>query len=328
MDTSVTQCDSDLQTNQPIVGKLLALNPAFPTIQLHCGDEVVIGRKAEADIVVPEAHVSSRHCKIVVSQEGDAILTDMSTNGTMINRKSKIHCETRSCPLQHGEEVSVNPPSVGSDFASFIYQDLRYPVSDMMVAEVSEEGVLSNFNFVKKLGAGMFGTVWLAEEMDTRERRAIKVIEKKKVMGFGKKAQQALNNEIQVLQTLNHPHAVSLFGAYETDNFVVLVLELATGGEFTDFLEKKGRPLTEDEARPYFYQILTALQYFHEHNVSHRDLKPSNILLAAPTEEGLGTIKITDFGLARIQGDQGMVTMCGTVSLFDLYFPLFHFSFF
>jgi len=87
-------------------------------------------------------------------------------------------------------------------------------------------------------------------------------------------------------------------------------LELATGGELFEKIVNEGA-YSELEAKRIFTQMLKAVEYLHSHGIVHRDLKPENILL-----EGQGSrtiVKITDFGLARIVGEQEMMTtLCGT----------------
>lgn len=90
------------------------------------------------------------------------------------------------------------------------------------------------------------------------------------------------------------------------------MLELALGGELFDFIANSG-PLEEDEARYYFKQFLSALDYCHSRQVSHRDIKPENLLIGNNFD-----IKIADFGFAGpIQGRDGkglLFTKLGTIN--------------
>uniref|UniRef100_A0A915K356 non-specific serine/threonine protein kinase n=1 Tax=Romanomermis culicivorax TaxID=13658 RepID=A0A915K356_ROMCU len=86
-----------------------------------------------------------------------------------------------------------------------------------------------------------------------------------------------------------------------------LVLEHVGGGELFDYLVRKGR-LTPKEARKFFRQILSALDFCHAHNICHRDLKPENLLL-----DDRSNIKVADFGMASLQVDGSMLeTSCGS----------------
>ncbi|KAG7247115.1 hypothetical protein CRUP_029219, partial [Coryphaenoides rupestris] len=95
-----------------------------------------------------------------------------------------------------------------------------------------------------------------------------------------------------------------------------LVLEHVSGGELFDYLVKKGR-LTPKEARKFFRQIISALDFCHSHSIwcvsgvllvilAHRDLKPENLLL-----DEKNNIRIADFGMASLQvGDSLLETSC------------------
>ncbi|CAG2053150.1 unnamed protein product [Timema podura] len=86
-----------------------------------------------------------------------------------------------------------------------------------------------------------------------------------------------------------------------------LVLEHVSGGELFDYLVKKGR-LTPKEARRFFRQIISALDFCHSHSICHRDLKPENLLL-----DEKNNIKIADFGMASLQPAGSMLeTSCGS----------------
>eukprot|EP01132_Coremiostelium_polycephalum_P000565 gene565-710_t len=98
---------------------------------------------------------------------------------------------------------------------------------------------------------------------------------------------------------------------FDTDRFLYLVLELATGGELFEKIKEKGR-YNEPEAKVVFKQILSAVSYLHQLNISHRDLKPENILISY-NSSGESIIKVTDFGLAKIIGEKEIATtLCGT----------------
>lgn len=86
-----------------------------------------------------------------------------------------------------------------------------------------------------------------------------------------------------------------------------MVLEHVSGGELFDYLVKKGR-LTPKEARRFFRQIISALDFCHSHSICHRDLKPENLLL-----DDKNNIKIADFGMASLQPAGFMLeTSCGS----------------
>jgi eukaryotic-like serine/threonine-protein kinase len=120
-----------------------------------------------------------------------------------------------------------------------------------------------------------------------------------------------------VLATLQHPHIVGVFGWEEpAGEAPLLVLEYVPG----DTLEKrlKGRRLGPAEAARLVAVLARAVQAAHAAGVVHRDLKPANVLMAPPVEGNAGTVlggfpKVSDFGLARVQAEEGGQTLSGLV---------------
>uniref|UniRef100_A0A8C7X8N8 BR serine/threonine kinase 2 n=1 Tax=Oryzias sinensis TaxID=183150 RepID=A0A8C7X8N8_9TELE len=109
---------------------------------------------------------------------------------------------------------------------------------------------------------------------------------------------------------IEHPHVLKLHDVYENKKYLYLVLEHVSGGELFDYLVKKGR-LTPKEARKFFRQIISALDFCHSHSICHRDLKPENLLL-----DEKNNIRIADFGMASLQvGDSLLETSCGPLFL-------------
>ncbi|CAB1427927.1 unnamed protein product [Pleuronectes platessa] len=117
---------------------------------------------------------------------------------------------------------------------------------------------------------------------------------------------QTVEREIAILKLIEHPHVLKLHDVYENKKYLYLVLEHVSGGELFDYLVKKGR-LTPKEARKFFRQIISALDFCHSHSICHRDLKPENLLL-----DEKNNIRIADFGMASLQvGESLLETSCG-----------------
>ncbi|XP_050720079.1 serine/threonine-protein kinase BRSK2-like isoform X4 [Eriocheir sinensis] len=109
------------------------------------------------------------------------------------------------------------------------------------------------------------------------------------------------------MKLIEHPHVLGLYDVYENKKYLYLVLEHVSGGELFDYLVKKGR-LTPKEARRFFRQIISALDFCHSHSICHRDLKPENLLL-----DEKNSIRIADFGMASLQPEGSMLeTSCGS----------------
>ncbi|KAJ3020563.1 hypothetical protein HKX48_000584 [Thoreauomyces humboldtii] len=157
----------------------------------------------------------------------------------------------------------------------------------------------------RTIGVGTYGKVRLAIDPVNGDKVAIKVIEKAQVQS-GKQVAR-LQREIRFLRLLHHPHIVKVYDVHETDLFIHIITEYAAGGELFDYIVAHKR-VKEREARSFFRQVLSAVDYCHKNAVIHRDLKPENLLL-----DQSKTIKIIDFGFGNNFTVEGLLdTFCGS----------------
>ncbi|KAI5726360.1 hypothetical protein M8J76_001261 [Diaphorina citri] len=156
----------------------------------------------------------------------------------------------------------------------------------------------------KTLGKGQTGLVKVGIHCITEKKVAIKIINREKL---SESVLMKVEREIAIMKLIEHPHVLRLSDVYENKKNLYLILEHVSGGELFDYLVKKGR-LTPKEARKFFRQIISALDFCHSHSICHRDLKPENLLLDEKTN-----IKIADFGMASLQPNGSMLeTSCGS----------------
>ncbi|KAJ6237563.1 kp78a-related [Anaeramoeba flamelloides] len=169
-------------------------------------------------------------------------------------------------------------------------------------------GNISDYEIKELIGVGSYGKVKKALHIPTQQMVAMKII-KKSEYHLKKKEFQQLQREIQILQTLNHPHIIKLFDVIETKRTWVIVTEYSDGGELFDYLVQN-KKLKESVARKFFRQLLQGISYCHFSNIIHRDLKLENLLL----DKNLN-LKIIDFGLSNFERkDQLLKTFCGSPS--------------
>ncbi|BGP36969.1 Protein kinase [Rhodotorula kratochvilovae] len=164
--------------------------------------------------------------------------------------------------------------------------------------------VVGEYEILSTLGTGSFGKVKLARHVKTGLKVALKFISKRKISTA--EMSNRVHREIQYLSLLRHPHIIKLYDVISTPSDIVMVIEYLSG-ELFDYIVRRGK-MPEDEARRFFQQIMSALDYCHSHNIVHRDLKPENLLL----DENLN-VKIADFGLSNIMRDGDFLkTSCGS----------------
>ncbi|VDN09911.1 unnamed protein product [Dibothriocephalus latus] len=143
----------------------------------------------------------------------------------------------------------------------------------------------------------------------TGRRVAVKIVNREKLSDS---VLQKVEREIAIMKLIEHPHVLGLYDVYENRRYLFLILEHVSGGELFDYLVKKGR-LSVKEARRFFKQIISAIDFCHSHCICHRDLKPENLLL-----DGKLNIRVADFGMASLQPEGSMLeTSCGYVCTFN-----------
>eukprot|EP00434_Breviolum_minutum_P023466 symbB.v1.2.020700.t1/scaffold1738.1/size103804/12 len=164
---------------------------------------------------------------------------------------------------------------------------------------------IANYKISNTLGVGTFGKVKMAEHTTTGQKVAIKIINKRKMEHMN--MHEKIRREIQILQFLKHPHVIRLYELLDTPSDIFMVMEYVQGGELFDHIVHKLK-LQEDEARRFFQQILSGVEYCHQCMVTHRDLKPENLLLDSNLH-----VKIADFGLSNTMRDgEFLKTSCGS----------------
>ena len=167
------------------------------------------------------------------------------------------------------------------------------------------------------LGTGSFGEVRLAWHRLAGVAVAIKCYDKAKLsVGDSGSAVRRVQQEVRLMERLSHPGVVRMFEAIDSPKRVVIVMELADGGNLCEYVKMRGR-LEEDEARLIFLQLILAVEYLHESGIVHRDLKLENILVCNNESGGSDvTVKIVDFGFSVFLRDplKKLKIFCGTPS--------------
>ncbi|XP_034270876.1 microtubule-associated serine/threonine-protein kinase 2 isoform X7 [Pantherophis guttatus] len=148
------------------------------------------------------------------------------------------------------------------------------------------------FETIKLISNGAYGAVFLVRHRSTRQRFAMKKINKQNLI-LRNQIQQAFV-ERDILTFAENPFVVSMFCSFETKRHLCMVMEYVEGGDCATLLKNIGA-LPVDMARMYFAETVLALEYLHNYGIVHRDLKPDNLLITS-----MGHVKLTDFGLSKI----------------------------
>ena len=166
----------------------------------------------------------------------------------------------------------------------------------------------SSFICLAQLGKGSFGEVYLVQKINTKEKFAMKVLRKERIMG-----QNLLKYAIaerNVLSLSNHPFIVKLNFAFQTSTKLFLILEYCSNGDLAKHLLFEKR-FSEERAKFYICEVLLALENLHQRDIIFRDLKPDNVVL-----DSEGHCKLTDFGLSKEGINENQITnsFCGSIA--------------
>ncbi|KAI9171667.1 Serine/threonine-protein kinase KIN4 [Paramyrothecium foliicola] len=142
------------------------------------------------------------------------------------------------------------------------------------------------------IGEGEFGKVKLGWKQDSSVQVAIKLIKRDSV-GSNPSRLAKIRREVTILRGLQHPNIVRLIDMVETERYIGIILEYASGGELFDYILNH-RYLKDQSARRLFSQLISGVGYLHKKGIVHRDLKLENLLL-----DRNRNIIITDFGFAN-----------------------------
>ena len=174
--------------------------------------------------------------------------------------------------------------------------------------DVSQRLAPEHFRPIQMLGKGSFGEVFLVEKKETRQRFAMKILMKNKIMG--QNLIRYAMTERNVMSCVRHPFIVTLRYSFQTDNKLYLILDYCPGGSLASYLIREKR-FTEDRARVYLCEILLALEELHKRDIIYRDLKPDNVVV-----DGEGHALLTDFGLSKegVMDKDSAKSFCGSVA--------------
>ncbi len=161
---------------------------------------------------------------------------------------------------------------------------------------------LGRYDITRVLGKGAMGVVYEARDPNLNRKVAIKTV---RVDSLTKEEaadyELRFRTEAHSAARLQHPNIVSVYDSDRDGNTPFLVMEYVQGEDLKHYLDSGQRYTLEQSVR-MMRDLLAALEYAHQHKIVHRDIKPANLMI-----EANGRVKLTDFGVARIQ-DSGEAT--------------------
>ncbi|KAJ3201781.1 hypothetical protein HDU82_007874 [Entophlyctis luteolus] len=205
-------------------------------------------------------------------------------------------------PISSPTASSGAPTTPQSNVGEVRLQLLFKPHSESSAKPIG----VDDFEILKVLGKGSFGKVVQVRKRDTGRVYAMKILKKSSIVQRDE-VQHTLA-ERNVLAKVSHPFIVNIKFSFQTKDKLYLVLAFVNGGELFHHLQLEGR-FSEERAKIYAAELLSALDCLHSHGIIYRDLKPENILL-----DCTGHIALCDFGLCKFNMVEGSKTstFCGT----------------
>ncbi len=172
---------------------------------------------------------------------------------------------------------------------------------------------LGPYEILEQLGRGGMGAVYRARNSETGEEAAVKVLIGALALDGG--FRERFEAEIETLKMLRHPNIVRLLGYGEQDGVLFYSMELVRGTSL-DVELKKGRKFTWEEVLQIGIQAARGLKHAHDRGIIHRDIKPANLMVHED-----GTLKISDFGIAKLFGNTGMTSAGGVIGTAEYMSP-------
>ena len=163
---------------------------------------------------------------------------------------------------------------------------------------------IGKYTITRKIGEGGMASVYegIHEKLGTKV--AIKILSP--ILARNPQLRQRFENEANFMASLSHPHITRVLDVEEQDETLAIIMELLEG-EDLDARVKRTGPLSTNEVKMLFTQVLNAFDYAHSKGIVHRDIKPANIFIDKNNQ-----VKILDFGIAKLFGTGNEMTQTGT----------------
>lgn len=164
--------------------------------------------------------------------------------------------------------------------------------------------IVGNYKIEEKLGEGGMGAVY--KGVDTMLDREVAIKALRPELASQTSIVERFRSEAVTLAKLNHPNIATLYSLFRQGEELYMVLEFVRGETLDNIMQTRGA-MSSEEAIPVFCQVLDGICHAHDFGIVHRDIKPANMML---TENG--TLKVLDFGIARLLGSARM-TRAGNI---------------
>ncbi|XP_050267796.1 serine/threonine-protein kinase STY46-like isoform X9 [Quercus robur] len=188
-------------------------------------------------------------------------------------------------------------PSAGKQNQSgikFISNYVNLPSNGIDVREIDPSSLIYEKKIVSVSFCDLYKGTFCYQDV------AIKVL---RAEHMNENMQREFTQEVIMMREIQHKNVVQFIGACTRPPSLCIVMEYMSGGSIHDFLHKQKNVFTHPDLIRVAIDVSKGMKYLHHNNIIHRDLKAANLLM-----DGNGVVKISDFGIARMQAQSGVMT--------------------
>jgi len=296
-----------------LIDELFAADPSPPKPEPEQGPEAEAESESESD---PEAETDPDHDETVFFDSSSLMDELFTADASQPGPESEPEAETDP---DHDETVFLDSGSLLDELeegeSAHPGEDTggRPPLADKVEPVVGKEPAapteitkIGNYEVIKLLGKGGFGSVWQAQTPDGQPV-AIKVLNPEVMED--ERAVRKFYHEAINLSKMNHPNICRFIDFFPHEGNPAIIMDFVQGTNLQDLLKSQKGPLPFETACLIASQALDGLHYAHQKKVFHRDIKPENITL---TTEGVA--KIMDFGIASLSSTESQQTSLFMIS--------------
>lgn len=200
------------------------------------------------------------------------------------------HCDFSSPAMPHHRRQS------SAAFPEFTNRQPPSPRMQAVNAPPMARAVppsIKDFEIIKPISKGAFGSVYLSKKKTTGEYFAIKVLKKADMVAKNQVTNVKAERAIMMWQGESE-FVAKLYWTFSSKDYLYLVMEYLNGGDCASLIKILGG-LPEDWVKKYLGEVILGVEHLHSRGIIHRDLKPDNLLI-----DHKGHLKLTDFGLSRM----------------------------
>ncbi|CCH62281.1 hypothetical protein TBLA_0G03450 [Henningerozyma blattae CBS 6284] len=245
--------------------------------------------KLKTSIMLTPRRGSPLFTSIVPGQMPNPLTTRSSSSKVSVDRSPVVS------PFPSSTKEYLMTPEDRTNSNQFFLNSPKQPLSPLLLATnhiKPPKQSIRDYDIIKPISKGAYGSVFLARKKLTGDHVAIKVLKKNDMIAKNQITNVKSERAIMMVQS-NKPYVARLFATFQNKDNLFLVMEYLPGGDLATLIKMMGC-LPDKWAKQYLSEVIIGVEDMHKNNIIHHDLKPENLLI-----DNAGHVKLTDFGLSR-----------------------------